>query len=295
MVKEHKELTLNEALQKASFFLNQHGHDANLARYYWMQLFDWDLSQTIKFLNQPISQGLASQFDSALHRIVNDEPIQYISGYTYFMDHKYQVSPACLIPREETAGLVEKALAYMRQLPPGKVIDLGTGSGIIAIELKKALPTWEVYASDFSQATLQLAKKNANDHQVNIQFVHSDLMQAFKPDFQFDVFVSNPPYIAQSELDLMDASVKKYEPQSALFAEDEGLAIYKALAKQLPSHLKPRAGVFFEIGFAQGLAVKTILQDAFPAAFIQIGRDFAGKDRYVSLMREEDLNEDSNF
>ncbi|MCR8969176.1 peptide chain release factor N(5)-glutamine methyltransferase [Facklamia sp. 7083-14-GEN3] len=290
MVKNLNKITLNEALQKASFFLNQYGYDANLARHYWMQLYDWDLSQTVNALNQPISQGQASQFEAALFRIVKDEPIQYISGYTYFMDHKYQVSPDCLIPREETAGLVEKALAYMRKLPPGKVIDVGTGSGAIAIELKKALPTWEVYASDFSQSALKMAKKNANNHQVDIQFIHSDLMKAVNPDLRFDVFVSNPPYIAQSELDLMDASVKKYEPQLALFAEDEGLAIYKALAKQLPSCLNPRAGVFFEIGFAQGLAVKTILQDAFPMAFIKIERDFAAKDRYVSLIREGEKN-----
>ncbi|MGX7109334.1 peptide chain release factor N(5)-glutamine methyltransferase [Facklamia miroungae] len=286
MVKDHKRITLNEALQKASFFLNQQGFDPSLARHYWMELFDWDLTRIIQSLNQPISNAQVLKFEKALSRIVEDEPIQYIRGYAYFMDHIYHVSPACLIPREETAGLVDKAVKYMAPLPPGKVLDLGTGSGIIAIELKKALPDWEVYASDLSSAALKIASRNAADHQVKINFIQSDLFSALDQDLCFDVLVSNPPYIGKNEVELMDASVKKYEPQLALYAKEEGLAIYKQIANHLPQRLMKKGAAFFEIGFSQGQAVKNIFQAAFPASDIQIGRDFADKERYISMMKE---------
>lgn len=288
-LKDRTNITLNEALREASFFLNQHDWDGDLARNYWMYLFDWDLTQLVSQLHQIQDEERIQRYQDALLRLINHEPIQYISGYAYFMGDRYQVTPATLIPREETQGLVERALKVLEDEEASqRVLDIGTGTGIIAIELKKAFPEMEIWASDLSTEALQVAKANAEARHLEIRFIQSDLFQELDPEKQFDVIVSNPPYIGEEELDVMDMSVKKYEPSMALFAEQDGLAIYRGIAQALPQYLAVDGQALFEIGYRQGSALIELFQKALPQAKIWVEQDYLGKDRYLCVDRRKE-------
>lgn len=275
---------LSEALNEASLFLEHNNHDPALARHYWMILFDWSLTDLVLQLDQEISESQWREYQLVLNRIINDEPIQYIMGYADFMDERFKVTRDTLIPREETAGLIELASEYLRHKAHARVLDIGTGSGIIAIILAKRFPKAEIIAVDISQAALDVAQENADNHQVQINFLKSDLFSELNSEY-FDLIVSNPPYIAYNEIELMDASVMKYEPQQALFASNKGLDIYKAISNQVIKHLRSDWQILFEIGFAQGLEVKNIYNQTFPQAEIDIIKDFNDKDRYIRVNR----------
>lgn len=274
-------LILNEALKRASIFLEQNGHDGSLARYYWLMLFDWDLTQLVQQLQHPIKLEDLNVFQSALERIIQDEPIQYINGYADFMGERFKVTSDTLIPREDTAGLVELAIDYLEQSTNAKVLDIGTGTGIIPIMLAKRFSGTDIWACDISPAALSVAKANAQWHDVSVKFVESDLLAAFPADQSFDVIISNPPYIGEDELEVMDKSVKKFEPQQALFAKAAGLAIYQRLAADIKRYIQPNGLILLEIGYRQGAAVSAIFQKQFSKAEIVVKKDLNGQDRYV--------------
>lgn len=275
-------LTLSEAFNKASLFLKQSNHDADLAKTYWMMAFDYSLTDVVMGLNKPIKDQDAQRYFDILSRIVNDEPIQYILGHAYFMDELFTVTPHTLIPREDTEGLVRLASQYLDNKSDAKVLDIGTGTGILAIMIAKLNPDASVFASDISIDAIQVAKQNALTHQVDIEFTQSDLLNDIEPQ-KFDIIVSNPPYISEDELELMDESVKKHEPSLALFAKDDGLDIYKRLAEQVVDYITEQGLILLEIGFRQGESVSAIYQDQFPDAIIQVIQDLNGKDRYVQV------------
>lgn len=274
-------LTLNEALTRASIFLEQNGHDGTLARYYWMMVFDSDLTQVVRQLQLPLKEGDWLIFQSALARIIQDEPIQYINGYADFMGQRFKVTSDTLIPREDTAGLVELALDYLKEHPQARVLDIGTGTGIIPIMLAKQFTAAEITACDISPAALEVARENAKVHEVAVNFVASDLFAAFSNQHSFDLIVSNPPYIGEAELAVMDESVMKYEPQQALFAKEAGLAIYQRLAAEVEPFIQPNGLILLEIGYRQGAAVTAIFRKYFAEAKITVEQDLNGLDRYV--------------
>lgn len=289
MVKASPSQTLNEALHQASFFLQQAGFEGEMARVYWQMLFDWDLTRTLRELHQIQPTERLSRFEDAVKRIMKDEPIQYIAGFAYFMEDRFQVSPACLIPREETQGVVERGIAYLRNRSQATILDLGTGSGIIAIEVKKALPHVQVWASDISQEALDLAKENAHAHQVEINFIRSDIFDQFPAGLNFDLILSNPPYISYDDQDQMDASVKKYEPKEALYAEQGGLAIYQRILDQASRFLYPGGQIIFEIGYQQADALDHMVRQHDQYHLKAIDQDGWGKDRYVQIAFEKEL------
>lgn len=289
MVKASPSQTLNEALHQASFFLQQAGFEGDLARVYWQMLFDWDLTRTLRELHQIQPTERLSRFEDAVKRIMKDEPIQYIAGFAYFMEDRFQVSPACLIPREETQGVVERGVTYLRNRPQAKILDLGTGSGIIAIEVKKALPHAQVWASDISQEALDLAKENARSHHVEIDFIRSDVFDQFPAGLKFDLILSNPPYISYDDQDQMDASVKKYEPKEALYADQGGLAIYQRILDQASRFLYPGGQIIFEIGYQQADALDQLVRQHDQFHLKAIDQDGWGKDRYVQIAFEKEL------
>lgn len=274
---------LVEAQNRASIFLDENGLDGTLARQYWLMLFDWTLTEYVQQLQKPVERGLLEQYEAALKRLVEHEPIQYIVGYADFMDERFKVTPDTLIPREDTAGLIELATNFLQNNPTSRVLDIGTGTGIIPIKLAKSFPTADISACDLSEDALKVAIENAESHNVEIYFVNSDLFNQLDSEAPFDVIISNPPYISENELSLMDESVKKFEPTLALFAEDEGLAIYQRIALEAHNYLNPNGLILLEIGFQQGEAVKAIFQSAFPDAQILIEKDLNSLDRYVKI------------
>ena len=275
-------MTLAEALQRASVFLQENGIQDSPIKDYWQRTFDWNYTQLILNLNMPLNDEQAMRFNEVLKRLAQHEPIQYILGKADFVGETYYVTPDTLIPREDTYGLIEMGCAFFKEHPQAKVLDIGTGSGIIAIELAKQLAPNQVTAVDISPAALAVAQKNGQHHQVQVEWLESDLMSTLKGR-QFDLIVSNPPYIAEDELALMDESVKRFEPATALFAEQQGLAIYQRLAESLPSFLSINGQILLEIGFKQASAVQAIFRKSFPNAIISVHQDLNGLDRYIKI------------
>ena len=275
-------LTLGEALNKASLFLKASGFDEHLARTYWMMTFEQTLTDVVLGSNKPVKEEMYTHYMQILEQIVEGKPIQYLLGHAYFMEEKFKVTEHTLIPREDTAGIVTLSNNFLENKVDAKVLDIGTGTGILAIMIAKLNSKQHVFASDISPEALKVAKENALNHQVNVEFIESNLFE-YIPQQSFDLIVSNPPYISEDELDLMDDSVKKFEPSLALFAEDNGLAIYKQLAKQIQSYVKETSMIILEIGFQQGEAVKTIFSETFPNSTIEIILDLNGKNRYVQI------------
>lgn len=280
-------LTVREAHQWASIFLDQHQHRQANSQTYLMWLMDWNLTQWVSQQDRVLTDQEWTQIQSAFQRIVNHEPIQYIVGYQDFMDMRFKVTPDTLIPREETGGLIEALWTFQDHLPDQpKILDIGTGTGIIPIIIKKYWSAAQLTAVDISPAALKVAQENADIHQVAIDFRESDLFAALAGEV-YDVIISNPPYIGQNELAVMDESVKRYEPSLALYADQQGLAIYQQIAQQVGDYLLPGGILLLEIGYRQGQAVQSLLKEAFPQAQIDIGQDFNGLDRYIFMHRKD--------
>ncbi len=206
------------------------------------------------------------------------EPLQYLLGSTEFWSLAFEVTPAVLIPRADTEILVEEALSHAE--PAGQLLDVGTGSGAIAISIASELPDWQVSALDISVEALRVAQRNAQKHDLagRLQFLHADLAEL--PQQQYDLIVSNPPYIAQAEWDSLMPEVRCFEPQSALLAEKDGLDCYHKLAAQAPTRLTPGGWLLVEIGYQQAAAV----QQLFSAVGLQevfVRDDYAGQPRVV--------------
>lgn len=286
MVLNYK-MTLAEALQRASVFLQEHNVDASATRDYWAQVFDLSFTEVVLNMHNQITEEQAERFNEVLNRLAQHEPIQYIIGKADFVGETYFVTPATLIPREDTYGLIEMGREFLKDKPSAAILDIGTGSGILAIELAKISSQLDVIAVDISSEAIEVARRNAEYHQVNVQFVLSDLLTEIPKETKFDLIVSNPPYIAEDELDLMDESVKRFEPSQALFAENNGLAIYQQLAKQLPQYIKTNGQILLEIGFRQGQAVQQLFQEAFPNAIVSIHQDLNQNDRYIKVQLEK--------
>ena len=210
-------------------------------------------------------------------------PIQYIFGHTEWMGLDLRVTPATLIPRPETAELVEWVLQMADRDKPLKVLDIGTGSGCIALALKKAAPNWNVTGLDISEDALKVAKENAGRNNAEVHWLQADILSPHCPGassphhLHFDIIVSNPPYICNCEKKDMDARVLDYEPHSALFVPDtDPLLFYRQIASLATSP----AMLFFEINEAYGSEVCEMMMEM-GYTDIQLKNDMYGKPRMV--------------
>ncbi len=199
-----------------------------------------------------LSSWESDQFESLVQRRLGSEPMQYILGEQEFFGLRFEVTPDVLIPRPETEHLVE---AVLHLKDKADILDVGTGSGAIAVALAHALPQSRVTAVDISPAALEVARRNAQRHGVGVRFLQSDLLASVAG--QFDAVVSNPPYVAAAEV--LEPQVDRYEPHSALYAGPTGLEIYQRLIPQSRDHLKPGGWLLMEMGFGQGAALQHLL------------------------------------
>jgi release factor glutamine methyltransferase len=228
-----------------------------------------------------LSAKEAEQFEVLLKRRVASEPVQYLTGTQEFFGLLFEVSPDVLIPRPETEHLVEAVLERSGREANPRIVDVGTGSGAIAVAIAHALPRSRVTAVDLYPPALAIARRNAERHGVidRVTLRQSDLLAAAGTT-EFDVVVSNPPYIADAEA--LEPQVANYEPRSALYAGPTGLEIYQRLIPQARTALKPRGWLIMEIGYGQQPALQTLLSDWLDVNFVP---DLQGIPRVVQAQK----------
>ncbi|PTQ96937.1 release factor glutamine methyltransferase [Mucilaginibacter yixingensis] len=195
-----------------------------------------------------IPESIGLQLTDILSRLETGEPAQYILGETEFYGLPFKVSPAVLIPRPETEELVQWILDTTKQTPVKTILDIGAGSGCIAIALKKHLPNVQVYAMDVSAAALNIAKQNAVLNEAEVHFIFDDILNPAEQLPQFDIIVSNPPYVTLEDKEQMHRNVTDFEPHTALFVpQDDPLIFYRAITQFAAKKLNSNGYLFFEI------------------------------------------------
>ncbi|WP_203293054.1 peptide chain release factor N(5)-glutamine methyltransferase [Luteirhabdus pelagi] len=225
-------------------------------------------------------------FEDAIHRLKQQEPVQYIIGETEFYGLPFQVNEHTLIPRPETEELVDWIIAELKDKKESfNILDIGTGTGCIAIALAKNLPKASVSALDVSEEALHLAKKNAAQNEVAVTFFHQNILENNQVSETFDCIVSNPPYVRNSEKEQMDKNVLDYEPDSALYvSDDDPLVFYRTITRIGRQYLKPSGTLFFEINEYLSEEMKALLETE-GYANITLQKDFRDRFRMLKANR----------
>ena len=229
-----------------------------------------------------VTPNQAQQFQEWVKQRAVGVPLAYLTGYKAFWDLDLEVTPEVLIPRPETECLIEYVLQHFCAEQPLNVIDLGTGSGAIALALAKVRPQWHITATDLSAAALQVAKRNAARYQLSVQWIHCDWLYGFAAE-SFDLIISNPPYIAVTDPHHQKSSTQ-WEPSNALIASDEGLADIRKISQQAYVCLKPSGVLLLEHGFQQQPAVCALFNETYwkkPRCY----QDLARLPRFVSITK----------
>lgn len=229
-----------------------------------------------------VTEDNANEYRQKIARLANGEPFQYILGTAEFMGMSLIVNAHVLIPRFDTEILVERALRLLAKYSAPKVLDICTGSGAIALSVAKYAANAAVWASDISADALQVARENCRRQKLAATFVQGDLFAPFEADYKghFDVITANPPYITTAEMAVLPKDVRK-EPRLALWGGDDGLDFYRRIIKDAENYLADNGYLLLEIGYAQGAAVKNLLQTAGYQS-VEIIKDYQGHDRVIS-------------
>lgn len=229
-------------------------------------------------LRQEVSPEDKELVVSIFEKLSKHIPAQYIIGQAEFHGLVFKVDERVLIPRPETEELVDLIL---QENPPSNlsVLDMGTGSGAIAISLKQARPDWQVMAGDISQEALEVAQENAKTNKTNVRFILTDIFRQVSG--KYDIIVSNPPYIAFEDMDEVGTNVLASEPHLALFAKEDGFAIYRQIIEQARDYLTENGKLYFEIGYKQGKILQDLIEQHFPDKRVRVLKDIFGKDRKV--------------
>ena len=229
-----------------------------------------------------LNESNQNLFSSALERLKTHMPIQYVLGKTTFMNLEFKVNSSVLIPRPETEELVR--LMLKEDLDGKEVLDIGTGSGCIAISLTKNLHNAKVSALDVSNDALEVARENAELNNVNIEFIHADIFE-YKSDKKYDVIVSNPPYVLESEKMLMKQNVLNYEPEIALFVDDiNALKYYESIIKFSLNNLNSQGQIFFETNENYKDELNKLAQN-YEYNIIEFKLDINDKNRFLILSK----------
>lgn len=243
----------------------------------------WSVAHLLISKNETINQSDLLRFNFAIKDLRNGKPIQYVIGYVEFCDIKLSVSPDTLIPRPETAELVN---LISQNEQPNSILDICTGSGCIAIALAKQFPSAKVFASDISVGAIEVAQKNAANNNIEVALQVADILQEENPFAEdYDIIVSNPPYVRESEKQQMHRNVLDYEPHLALFVpNDDPLIFYRHIASFADKHQRKGGKLYLEINEALGNETIAMLQEHGYQPILH--KDSFGKDRMIEAVKE---------
>ena len=276
-----------QAITKACLLLRRQGKEESLARFLLMYMLDENPQLFSNNISEQLSKEKEEKYFSLIEKhIKEDVPLSHLVGFEYFYDRKFKVTKDVLSPRMETEELIYRVIEYVKTTKKDniKILDLCTGSGIIAITLKKELElkSVELIASDISEEALVVAKENAELNNADIKFIQSDIFNDI--DEKFDIIVSNPPYIDRKDEITMKTNVLNYDPHLALFAEEEGMYFYRKIVEEAKNYLNDSGVIFFEIGHDQREKI-TKLADM-NDYHAEVYRDLNGRDRMAFLEKK---------
>ena len=254
------------------------GEEAESLSFVYRSLKNLSFTDFVFALQQEVIEEEKEFVEEIYTKLANHIPAQYIIGHAEFFGMQLEVDERVLIPRPETEELVELILAENPE-ENLKVLDIGTGSGAIALALAKNRPDWTITASDISQDALDLASKNAEFQNFNIFFKKSDCFSEISS--KYDIIVSNPPYISRRDESEVGLNVLHSEPHLALFADEDGLAIYRRIAEEVKNYLGDGGKIYLEIGYKQGQSVPELFRKHLPEKRVRTLKDQFGQDRMV--------------
>lgn len=277
-----------QAILKACLLLRRQDKEESLAKFLLMYMLDETVEQFSNKLSEELSVEQENRYFDLINKNINeDTPLSHLVGFDYFYDRKFKVTRDVLSPRMETEELIYKVLEYIKKSKKDsfKILDLCTGSGIIAITLKKEIVEkyTEIVASDISEKALSIAIENANNNNANITFIKSDLFDNISG--KFDLIISNPPYISYKDKITIKDSVLNYDPHLALFAEEDGIYFYRKIIENAVHYLSKDGVIFFEIGYDQK---EKILELGKNNNFITtVYKDINDRDRIAKLIYDK--------
>lgn len=278
--------TYKDVLKKAQIRMNEADRGEQAALLYLLELTNMESHNLYMEFEEEMPQEIIDEFEKGVDLLVEGKPLAHILGFTWFYGYKFKVNDDVLIPRPETEELVANILAaydeHFASDDTTTLIDVGTGSGAIAISLKKEEPRLHILASDISEAAIMVANENAKSNDATVCFCVGDMLEPFiDRQLKVDILISNPPYIPQHEV--MEDSVVNYEPHVALFGGEDGLKFYRIIFENAPKILKDKAMMAFEIGYDQKEALSKLASTYFPNAKIEVLKDINEKDRMLFI------------
>lgn len=287
-------MKLRQLIKETEDKLDENQKDSNVAKVLFYHLAKKEPHQLYLLMEEEVDKDLEEAFNQGIDQYLLGKPIQYIKGIETFFGRDFIVNKDVLIPRYETEELVENILYRIDDYFPGNdrldMVDVGTGSGAIAISLALEEQRLNVDAIDISSKAIDVAKENANRLGANINFLVGDMLQPLIANKnKYDIFVSNPPYIPNNQE--IEAIVKDNEPNIALFGGNDGLYFYRLIFRDVQSIIKDKAILAFEMGFDQRKLMEEAVRKYFPNDQFEIIKDINGKDRMLFIYHGVKMND----
>lgn len=282
--------TYKEVLRYAQKRMVEQNLGEQAAQLYLLELANLEAHDLYMEMDQEMDSDLMKRYEEGIKRMLSGEPLGHVLGFEWFYGYQFKVNEHVLIPRPETEELVANILAgydeFFADSEDVTAVDIGTGSGAIAIAVKKEEPSISMLATDISKEAIQVANQNALANDVAVPFLVGDMLEPLiERDLKVDILISNPPYIPKDEE--MEATVVDHEPHVALFGGEDGLKFYRIIFEQCRKVLKDRAMMAFEMGWNQRTAMECLMEIYFPNNRYEIIKDMSGKDRmlfvYINL------------
>lgn len=278
--------TYHAILKNAQKRMEDAGYGEQAALLYMLELTNKEAHNLYMEFEEEMDKDIETAYEAGINRLLEGEPLGHVLGFEWFYGYRFHVGPDVLIPRPETEELVANVLAaydeYFSTTENVTAVDIGTGSGAIAISIKKEEENIHMMATDISENAVAVAKQNADENEAVVSFMVGDMLQPLiDRNLKVDILISNPPYIPQEEE--MEHSVVDYEPHVALFGGEDGLKFYRIIFENASKVLKERAVMAFEMGYNQKEALTAEARKYFPDAKIEVLKDMSGKNRMLFI------------